>query len=172
MDRLTRWGLAIAILAVVGATAAVVAPTAAGQTLVVSDAETGENLLEIPVEDGDEVTLAYTHSVEKTPIEDVYVIEETTLQMDRMVFRSHGAGLPSDEAIEQTDEGYVVSSDERYEDLGVVPGEIAGHELVVGDDRYDLVERSDGPVVLSVTDTAASNSKTGLEHLKWTHDTR
>ncbi len=104
MDRLTRWGLAIAILAVVGATAAVVAPTAAGQTLVVSDAETGENLLEIPVEDGDEVTLAYTHSVEKTPIEDVYVIEETTLQMDRMVFRSHGAGLPSDEAIEQTDE--------------------------------------------------------------------
>ncbi|MGQ3412843.1 DUF1850 domain-containing protein [Natrinema sp. LN54] len=121
-----------------------------GQTLVVTDADSGERLLEVPVDDGDEVTLAYTHSVEKTPVEDVYVVEDDVLRMDRMVFHSHGAGLPAAESMERTDEGLVVTRNDTYEAVPVAPGSIAGHELVIDGERYDLVERSDGPVDISV----------------------
>ncbi|WP_222915612.1 DUF1850 domain-containing protein [Natrinema sp. SYSU A 869] len=155
MQRPTRRSVAIAALVVFAAllgSAAVVASTSGGQTLVVADADSGERLLEVPVDDGDEVTLAYTHSVEKTPVEDVYVVDGAELRMDRMVFHSHGAGLPAAEPMERTDEGLVVTRNDTYEAVPVVPGSIAGHELVINGERYDLVERSDGPVAISVDD--------------------
>ncbi|GAB3678082.1 DUF1850 domain-containing protein [Halopiger thermotolerans] len=139
-----------------GASAIAVATAADEKTLVVADADTGEHLIEAPVDDGTEVTLAYTHSVEKTPVEDVYVVDGTELRMDRMVFYSHGAGLPTSGPIEETEDGFVVYPNASYTELGVVPGSVAGHELVVGDERYDLVARSDGPVVLSVEERGLS----------------
>ncbi|WP_233710632.1 DUF1850 domain-containing protein [Natronococcus pandeyae] len=144
-------------VAVAGATAAGSAATA-DRTVVVADAESGTHLLEVPADDGDEVTLSYTHSVEKTPIEDIYVVDGTALRMDRMVFHSHGAGLPTDSQIEQTDEGFVLELDDTYEELGVVPGSIAGHELVVDGERYDLVALSDGPVTISVADRSLGDA--------------
>ncbi|WP_049900663.1 DUF1850 domain-containing protein [Natrinema altunense] len=155
MKRPTRRSVtvgALVVVAVLLASVVVVASAAGGQTLVVADADSGEPMLEVPVDDGDEVTLAYTHSVEKTPVEDVYVVDGSELRMVRMVFSSHGAGLPAAESMERTDEGLVVTRNETYEELPVVPGSIAGHELVIDGERYDLVERSDGPVVVSVDD--------------------
>ncbi len=126
-------------------------------TLVVADADSRERLLEVPVDQGTEVTLAYTHSVQKTPVEDVYVVDGTELRADRSVFHSFGAGLPT-ENVTRTDEGYVVSGSGSHEELFVVPGTIAGHELVVGGDRYDLVETADGGVVLTLAERTASDS--------------
>lgn len=146
----------LVVLAVLGASAIAVATAADEKTLVVADADTGEPVLETPVDDGTEVTLSYTHSVEKTTVEDVYVVDGTELRMDRMVFSSHGAGLPTSGPIEVTEDGFVVYSNESYAELNVVPGSVAGHELVVGDERYDLVARSDGPVVLSVDERGLS----------------
>ncbi len=123
------------------------------QTLVVADAETGDRLLEVAVTDGDEVTLAYTHSVEKTPVKDVYVVDGAALHMDRMVFSSFGAGLPSEANVTHTEDGFVVSVDQRFEDLYVVPGSIAGHTLHVGETCYDLVERADGATVRLFVET-------------------
>ncbi|UTF54417.1 DUF1850 domain-containing protein [Natronosalvus rutilus] len=120
------------------------------RTLVVQNADSGETLLERPVENDEQVTLAYTHSVEKTPVEDVYVVDGDQLRMTEMRFQSHGAGLPADESMERTGDWFVVERNSTYSQLRVAPGSIAGHELVVGEDRYDLVAMSDGPVVIVV----------------------
>ncbi|MFU8867720.1 DUF1850 domain-containing protein [Natronococcus sp.] len=128
----------------------------AGRTLVVADAATEERLLEIPVDDGEEVTLAYTHSVERTPVEDVYAVDGDELRAVKSVFHSFGAGLPTD--VTRTDEGYVAEGSGRHDELYVVPGSIAGHELVVGDDRYDLVAVADGGVVLFLTDRTVGDA--------------
>jgi hypothetical protein len=146
----------VAALALSGATAVAVSSTA-DRTLIVADAETDDRLLEIPVDQGDEVKIAYTHSVQKTPVEDVYVVDGSTLRADRSVFHSFGAGLPT-ENVERTDEGYVVEGDERYDELAVTPGTIAGHELIVGTERYDLVEATSGSVVLSLVDRRPSDA--------------
>ncbi|WP_081661658.1 DUF1850 domain-containing protein [Halopiger djelfimassiliensis] len=150
MERSTGRYVAAVLLVALVATAAVATSGTADRTLVVADADSGARLLEVPVDEGDEITLSYTHSVEKTPVKDVYVVDGTELRADRIVFHSHGAGLPSDEEIERTDEGFVAEGDGSYDRLTVAPSPIAGHELAVDGERYDLVERSSGSVVLTI----------------------
>jgi len=119
---------------------------ATGSELVVEDSE-GEKLLSVPVEEGNVVSLEYTHSVEKTPVEDVYVVEDGRLVFNRTEFVSFGAGLPT-EGIEVMDDGYVHRPDtERTGDVVVATGEVAGHELVVDGRRYDLTGMADGGTV-------------------------
>lgn len=113
--------------------------------LLVEDAETGEQLLAVPVTEETTVALNYTHSVEKTPVLDVYEVNGTELEMVRMEFHSYGAGLPARADVNVTENGtFVFDPDGSYDTLYVTPGRIAGHELIVGDRRYDLVDLSDG----------------------------
>lgn len=159
MDHPTRRALLVSAAALSGATA-VTAAAVADRTLVVADADSRERLFEIPVDQGQEVTLAYTHSVEKTPIEDVYVVDGPRLRADRSVFHSFGAGLPTSD-IERTAEGYVVEGSTIHDELRVAPGEIAGHELIVGERRYPLAEVADGRVVLFLTERGIGDAVAG-----------
>lgn len=159
MDHPTRRALLVSAAALSGATA-VTAASVADRTLVVADADSRERLFEIPVDQGQEVTLAYTHSVEKTPIEDVYVVDGSRLRADRSVFHSFGAGLPTTD-IERTAEGYVVEGSTIHDELRVAPGEIAGHELIVGERRYPLAEVADGRVVLFLTERGIDDAVAG-----------
>lgn len=136
------------------------ADSAADRVLVVADAETGERLLEVPVAEGSTVALNYTHSVEKTPVLDVYEVNGTELEMVRMEFHSFGAGLPSRADVNVTDEGtFVFDPDGSYDHIYVKPGEIAGHELLVDDRRYDLVALSEARSVnLYVTNRSSANA--------------
>lgn len=114
-------------------------------TMLVIAEETGEPLLAIPVQNGTIVTLAYNHSVEKTPVRDVYEVNGTALTMVRMEFDSYGAGLPSHLPVERSDSGTLVAyPNGTYETLAVQPGPIAGHTLEVGDESFDLVSLADG----------------------------
>ncbi|MGM0397393.1 MAG: DUF1850 domain-containing protein [Halobacteriota archaeon] len=144
---------AVAVL-VVTVALATAAQAAASPVLIVSDQETGEELLVTSVDDGTTVTLEYMHSVEKTTVRDVYVVDDGALRMTRMEFSSFGWGLPARADIDgRTAEGefYIAYDDRTYEKVNVVPGTVAGHTLVVGDEEYDLVERSDAtPVQISV----------------------
>lgn len=144
--------LLVAVLAVlvVAVALATVAQAAASPVLVVSDQETGEELLVTPVDDGTAVTLEYMHSVEKTTVRDVYVVDDGDLRMTRMEFSSFGWGLPARADIDgRTADGefYITFDDRTYEQVNVVPGTVAGHTLVVDDEEYDLVERSDATAV-------------------------
>lgn len=141
------------VLLVVSLGAAATVSTDERALVVVSDG--GKVLLSEPVTDETTVRLEYTHSVEKTPVADVYVVEGTTLRMIRMEFDSYGAGLPADAPVERAPDGdgYVYELNRTYERLDVSPGERAGHRLVIDDARYDLVERSGGePVSIYVTE--------------------
>lgn len=157
--------LAVVVALVVGATLVPLSsgvpspPTVSGdesRTLVVETAEEDRTVLSIPVELGDTVVLEYTHSVEKTPVRDVYTVSEEGLAMVRMEFQSYGAGLPSTADVETTENGTFVYEppDTRPGPLFVSPGEVAGHDLVVDGTRYDLVERVDGESVVFTLETA------------------
>lgn len=139
-------GVVVAALVVAG-TAGVVATGAVDDVLVVT-AEDGERLLTTPVDDGTEVTVEYTHSVEKTLVSDVYAVRDGRLVMTRMEFSSYGAGLPSTVPVEERDGRFVYRpSDRSYATLRVATGDVAGHVLVVGGTRYDLVGLAEGGTV-------------------------
>ncbi|MFW6153276.1 MAG: DUF1850 domain-containing protein [Halobacteriota archaeon] len=132
----------------------VVVGGAVTEEVVVVEATDGTELLSVPVDDDDTVVLAYTHSVEKTPVRDIYTVRDGELVMTRMEFSSFGAGLPADADVDRTDDGrfsYEPTSP-REGDLLVATGTIAGHELIVEGERYDLVELADaGSVRITVT---------------------
>jgi len=130
--------------------------------LVVEDAETGERLLTEPVAEGTTVALNYTHSVEKTPVLDVYEVNGTELEMVRMEFHSYGAGLPARADVNVTENGtFVFDPEGSYDHVYVTPGTIAGHELLVGDRTCDLVALSDAS---SVKLFVANRSATTVEN--------
>lgn len=135
----------IATSILVGSVVAATVP--AGQAIVVSDATSGERLLAVPVENGSTVTVSYTHSVERTPVRDVYTVDGQRLTMARMEFSSYGYGLPSDAEVELVDGQFVTYPEWSGARLTVNPGHIAGHQLAVDGRTYDLVRLSDAKAV-------------------------
>nr|WP_266079430.1 DUF1850 domain-containing protein [Haladaptatus caseinilyticus] len=115
---------------------------ASERILVVADADTGDPILVSPVENGTRVTLSYTHSVEKTPVHDVYTVNGDELVMTEMRFQSYGAGLPATANVTTENGWFVFDPPGRYERISVAPGDVASHELRIDDERYDLVELS------------------------------
>jgi hypothetical protein len=125
-----------------------IATGAATQSVLVVDDEGGDALLVTPVEEGTEITVEYTHSVEKTLVSDVYAVDDGRLLMTRMEFSSYGAGLPSSVPVTEVDGRYVYYPPERhYDPLRVTTGYVADHDLVVGEQRYELVDIADGGTV-------------------------
>lgn len=151
-----RWTFAAALAAsLIFGVALVAVVTGVGvgadHAVVVDDAESGDRLLSVPVSDGDEVSIEYTHSVHKSPVIEAYHADtdDRVLVSDRMVFSTYGAGMPSHAEVERTDDGQFVSDTEgRHEDLRIAPGSVPGHELVVEGERHDLVDLSDESAVI------------------------
>jgi hypothetical protein len=133
--------VALVVVALVAAAATSAVPT--GRTLVVEDTETGETYLRTPVENGTSVVLAYTHSVEKTPVTDGYLVAGDRLVLHRMTFESYGWGLPSRVNVTRENGHFVYDPPGELRRLTVAPGEVAGHRLHVGNRSYDLVSLTD-----------------------------
>lgn len=140
-----RWRPAAVLLVVLAASAAGVVGDR--PVLVVADADTGTDLLAVPVHDGSEVTLTYTHSVEKTPVEDTYTVDGTSLDNTRMRFKSYGWGLPAGANVTLADGWFVYDPGREYDAVTVQPAAVAGHELVVDGERFDLVALAEGDAV-------------------------
>jgi hypothetical protein len=134
------------VLALAGVAAA--APT--DRALVVRDADGGERLLTVDIDGGSNVTLAYTHSVERTPVRDEYAVTGTTLDNTGMRFQSYGWGLPSRADVRLVDGWFVFDPDRQYERLHVQPAAVANHRLYVDGEPHDLVALADGPVRITV----------------------
>jgi hypothetical protein len=145
MDWRRLVAVALALVLVAGSVGFVAAQP--DRVLVVEDADTGDTLLSVPVHDGSTVTLTYMHSVEKTPVEDVYTVNGTRLDNTLMRFESYGWGLPARENVTLQNGWFVFDPNRSYEEFYVKPGRIAGHTLTVDGETYDLVERSNASSV-------------------------
>ncbi|MUV61516.1 DUF1850 domain-containing protein [Halobacterium sp. CBA1126] len=148
-DRITRRkrvAVALAAVAVVlVALAGGAAALSTGKVLVVEDVDTGERYVTEPVDDGSTVQLQYMHSVEKTPVNDVYRVDGDALVNTRMEFESYGWGLPSRVNVTNVNGTFVYDPPEpiiTLDSLSVSPGRIADHTLVVDDRRIDLVAKT------------------------------
>lgn len=124
-----------------------------GVEVRVAEHGSGRILWRRAVGPGGVVALQYRHSVERTPITEVFRAEPDGLRFLEMRFVSQGAGLPT--------EGYVREGDsfvlrrERW--VGVLPirvSAVSGHQLILGDDRLDLVALAGDGAGLSITSGA------------------
>ena len=129
-------------IALLVALVAVAAAAPTGSVLVVGDLDSGERYITQPVGDGTIVGLEYMHSVEKTRVYDEYRVRGDRLVNTRMEFESYGWGLPSRVNVTNVNGTLVYDPPGNIttlDSLSVSPGRIAGHQLTIGNQSYDLV---------------------------------
>lgn len=97
------------------------------------------------------VRLEYTHSVERTPVVEVYVADTRDLRLVRMEFVSQGAGLPSAGYVREGDR-FVLKTDRRLDNLVLRVSAVARPRLTVGPRMLDLLPLAGdgGTIVLAV----------------------
>jgi hypothetical protein len=100
-----------------------------------------------PLRPGDRIELRYRHSVEQTPIAEVFRVERDGLWFEEMRFVSQGAGLPTEGYVREGDH-FVLRRPRRIGTLPVRLSDLAGHRLYAAGRETDLVgEFHDGDSV-------------------------
>ncbi|OFP38070.1 DUF1850 domain-containing protein [Corynebacterium sp. HMSC071B10] len=87
--------------------------TSCGSTpeLVVEDAESGAEFFHVDANEVDSISLAWVHSIEKTPWEERYRVEDEHLVLTDVYLKSFGAGAPTDlEGVTRNEGGMVHTS--------------------------------------------------------------
>ena len=91
--------LVVAITAVVVMTAAafvIFALSVTGTKLVISDRDSGRIYARYDIDEGEEFSVSFIHSVNLTEVTDCYYADGKTIVCDRCIYSSFGAGMPTE----------------------------------------------------------------------------
>lgn len=114
--------------------------------LILRNGDTGKMYAAYPVNEGDEFSVTFVHSVNQSPVTDVYVIRSGALYVTRTIYYSFGAGVQSQIEPGQTlqygaDGSMIVSGFERQLDnLSYIVGTVSDHILSIGEESVSLRE--------------------------------
>jgi hypothetical protein len=112
--------------------------------LILRNGDTGKVLFSHPVRDGDEFSVTFIHSVNKSPVTDVYQIRDNRIYVVRTIYYSFGAGVQTE--IEQgqtleygTDGSMIISGfNRRIDNLSYIVGTVSDHILEIGGQTISL----------------------------------
>jgi hypothetical protein len=91
------WLIAIAAVVLLTTAATVIFNIALGGTrLVVCDRDTNKKYASYAVEQGEEFSISFIHSVNITEVTDVYYVDGNTIVCDKCIYSSFGAGMPTE----------------------------------------------------------------------------
>ena len=112
--------------------------------LVLSDPASGEVYASYPVEEGDEFSVEFIHSVNKSPVRDYYQCRADGIWNTRCVYYGFGAGveeiLLEGETLSYGENGEMIVSniEHRLDPMILVVGTISDHTLRVGEETVSL----------------------------------
>ncbi len=113
------------------------------QTLVLSNSKTGEVYGSYPLEDAT-FSVTFVHSVNKSPVSDIYEVKDGIIYMTGTIYYGFGAGVPDELAEGQeltfgeNGEMIISNMDLRIDDLVYVVGTVSDHVLKIGDEEIGL----------------------------------
>ncbi len=146
-----------AVLMIIITAAAVLIAGFSTEYLILYNSDTGERYISEKAEEGMMFSVEFVHSVNQTPVEDTYIIENGEIRAYSTVYRSFGAGvqtsLSGNEKLTYDDEGNMVITgfDITYDPLRYVVGTVSDHILTVGGEE------------ISLRDTCGRNAKVVFE---------
>ena len=112
--------------------------------LVLSDPATGKVYASYPMEEGEEFSVEFIHSVNKSPVRDYYQCRADGIWNTRCVYYGFGAGveeiLLEGETLSYGGDGEMIVSniDNRLDPMILVVGTISDHTLRVGEETVSL----------------------------------
>ena len=118
--------------------------SAGGTSLVLSDANSGQVYATFPIKDGDTFAVEFIHSVNKSPVRDVYEVRDGEIWNIQCIYYGFGAGveeiLLEGETLSYGDNGEMIVSniDNCLGSMVIVVGTISDHTLFLGDEEISL----------------------------------
>ena len=115
-----------------------------GTSLVLSNADSGQVYATYPVENGDTFAVEFIHSVNKSPVRDVYEIREGEIWNTQCIYYGFGAGVEEElgegETLSYGENGEMIISniEKKIDNMVIVVGTISDHTLYLGDETISL----------------------------------
>lgn len=115
-----------------------------GTSLVLSNADSGQVYATYPVENGDTFAVEFIHSVNKSPVRDVYEIREGEIWNTQCIYYGFGAGVEEElgegETLSYGENGEMIISniEKKIDNMVIVVGTISDHTLYLRDETISL----------------------------------
>lgn len=112
--------------------------------LILRDGDTGKLIAAYPMNEGDEFSVTFVHSVNNSPVTDVYKIHNSNIFVVRTIYYSFGAGVQTEIEADQTleygeDGSMIVSGFQRPMDkLSYIVGTVSDHILKINTKSISL----------------------------------
>ncbi len=114
--------------------------------LLLKDGDTGKVLAEYPLSEGEEFSVTFIHSVNNSPVTDVYEFRGAGIFVVRTIYYSFGAGVQSEvgegQVLEFGDDGSMIVSgfERQINNLSYIVGTVSDHTLFINDESFSLRE--------------------------------
>jgi len=114
--------------------------------LLLKDSDTGNTIAVYPLNKGEQFSVTFVHSVNKTPVTDVYEIRNGKIYVVRTIYYSFGAGVQTEIEENQTleygeDGSMIVSGFNRpIDNLSYIVGTVSDHILEINGKSINLRE--------------------------------
>ncbi|GAA3729790.1 hypothetical protein GCM10022378_17870 [Salinicoccus jeotgali] len=110
----------------------------------ISDMETGEVLYSTRIDDGERFSVEYIHSVERSPVKEIFEVRGTDIYTMESHTESFGAGMPYEgDVMELKDGKFIISEINRPVHGGALrirPSSVFPHHIMIGEDDILISE--------------------------------
>lgn len=133
----------VAGILVIAATLAVVF-LSAGRRLVLTDRQSGEEYAAFSVEEGDTFSIEFIHSVNQTPVVDMYEIRGRDFYVTQTRYYGFGAGVQTEieegQTLSYAEDGAMIVSgfNKKMTGMSYLVGMASDHILKINDEEYSL----------------------------------
>ena len=114
--------------------------------LVIVDSETGKTYQSFQVSEGSKFAVEFIHSVNKSPVRDVFVIKDGKIVADRTIYSAFGAGVQTEiengQKLEYDKDGNMIVSGfgTVFPRVKYIVGTVSDHILYIQDEIISLTE--------------------------------
>ena len=115
--------------------------------LILKNGDTGKTLAVYPVEEGTEFSVTFIHSVNKSPVTDVYEIHNGDIYVIKTIYYSFGAGVQTEieegQTLEYGEDGSMIVSGFNLppmDNLSYIVGTVSDHILEINKSSIKLRE--------------------------------
>lgn len=133
-----------AVVLIIAAVMVVLSGCSAGKSLVLTDADTGKVYAKYPISDGDEFSVTFTHSVNKTDVTETYEFRDDEIWLTGCIYYGFGAGVATEmekgwELSYGEDGSMIISGIEmKMNALTYKVGTVSDHTLRINDEVISL----------------------------------
>ena len=115
-----------------------------GYYLTVKDRDTGERYARYPMGEGDRFSIGFKHSVNLSPVIDIYEIQGGDIYVEETVYYHFGAGVQTQlnegEVLSYGEDGSMIVSNihQKRNDVQYIVGTLYDHMLTVDEQQVNL----------------------------------